>query len=97
MGVEESSSLLIGNWRSLDCMSRFGPSSCVGLAGVKGDIGAGAWAVFGLWGVAAMVCVDLGGCSGGAEGSGYGDWSALLVGSCEAAGFCERREGLAGV
>lgn len=78
-------------------MSRFRPSASVGLAGVRSDIGAGAWTMFGSLGVAAVFCVDLGVCSGGAEGCGCWHWSALLVGSCEAAGCGERIEGVAGV
>ena len=31
------------------------------------------------------------------RGGGFGHWSALLVGSCEAVGYCERIEGVAGV
>ena len=34
-GMKESSSGLVGSWRSRDCTSRFGLSSCVGLAGVR--------------------------------------------------------------
>ena len=85
-GMEESSSGLVGSWRSRDCVSRFGLSTCVGLAGVRGDSGAGAWTMFGLLGVAA---VDWGVCSG--------HWSALPVSSCEAVGCRERMEGVAGV
>ena len=71
-GIEESSSGLVGSWRSRDCASRFGLLTCVGLGGVRGDSGAGAWTTFGYW-------------------------SALLVGSCEAVGCCERIEGVVGV
>ena len=49
-GMEESSSGLVGSWRSRDCAWRFGLSTCVGLAGVRGDSGAGAWTMFGLLG-----------------------------------------------
>ena len=96
-GIDESSSGLVGSWRSRDCTSRFGLSTCVGLAGVRGDSGAGAWTTFGLLGVAAVGCVDWGVCSVGKEGGGFRHWSALLVGSCEAVGCCERIEGVAGV
>ena len=96
-GIEESSSGLVGSWRSRDCASRFGLLTCVGLAGVRGDSGAGAWTTFGLLGVADVGCVDWGVCSVGTEGGGFGHWLALLVGSCEAVGCCERIEGVAGV
>ena len=39
---------------------------------MRGGIGAGAWTVLGLFGIATVVCVDLGGCSGGTEGCGCG-------------------------
>ena len=48
-GIEESSSGLVGSWRSRDCASRFGLLTCVGLGGVRGDGGAGAWTTFGYW------------------------------------------------
>ena len=87
----------LGSWRSRDCTSRFGLSTCVGLAGVRGNSGAGAKTMFGLLGVATIGCVDLRVCSVGTEGGEFGHWSALLVGSCEAVGRCERIEGVAGV
>ena len=45
VGGEESLLLLVNGGPG--CMSMFWPSSCVGLAGVRGDIGTGTWTVFG--------------------------------------------------
>ena len=84
VGVEEFAALPVGKWSSRDCMSKFGHSSCVGLAGVRGDIGTGAWIVIGSLGAPSVVCVDLGVCGGGTGGRGCGHRSALLVGGCEA-------------
>ena len=67
-------------------MSGFG-LSCVSLAGLRGDSGAGALPPR-AWTWESVVL---------AHGSGFGHWSALLVGSCEAVGCCERIEGVGGV
>ena len=69
-GIEESSSGLVGSWRSRDCASRFGLLTCVGLAGVRDDSGAEAWTTIGFLGIAAVGCVDWGVCSVGTEGRG---------------------------
>ena len=98
VGVRKSSSLPTFIWRFRDCMSRFGASSCVSVAGGTLVLERHwCWSVDRVWAIGRGWSGLRGLGSDGIEGCGFRHWSALLVGSCEAAGCCEWIKGVAGV